>query len=79
LYNKKLLQLNRAKSKKTEFIKSNLSIKRTLDEQKVYESELKRFDSSIDFIQKELLGITESERNGMVEIQIFLDTLRNVA
>lgn len=78
-YSKVLLQLNRAKFQKKEFIKQNLWAKRTKDEQFVYDSEMRRFDSEINLIQKELSIINEDERNGLVEFEIFADTLRNSA
>lgn len=78
-YNRKLLQLNRTKAAKKEFIKTNLWHKRTGDEEKVYQSEIKRMDMDISFIEKELMAVTESERNTMIEVQVFLDVLRKAA
>jgi hypothetical protein len=40
---------------------------------------MRRFDSEINLIQKELSIINEDERNGLVEFEIFADTLRNSA
>lgn len=51
----------------------------TLDEQIVYESEIRKFDSEINLVQKDLGTINEDERNTLVEFEIFLDTLRNSA
>ncbi len=78
-YNKTLLQLNRIKFLKKEFIKNNLWRNRTKDEQIVYESEIRKFDSEINLVQKDLGAINEDERNTLVEFEIFLDTLRNSA
>jgi len=33
----------------------------------------------ISFIEKELMAVTENERNTMVEVQVFLDVLRKAA
>jgi len=51
-------------------------ISKDSEQEKIYQEELKRYESKIDFIQNELNNINTSERSSVLEFQVFVSILQ---
>jgi hypothetical protein len=71
------IEINRITKDKTDFIKKNLGERRSIEEDNVYQDELKRYDEKISFIEKEQSKVTVNERNEIMEFQVFVEILQN--
>lgn len=75
--NQLAIEINRITKDKTDFIKKNLGERRSIEEDNVYQDELKRYDEKISFIEKEQSKVTVNERNEIMEFQVFVEILQN--
>jgi hypothetical protein len=75
--NQLAIEINRITKDKTDFIKKNLGERRSIEEDNVYQDELKRYDEKISFIEKEQSKVTINERNEIMEFQVFVEILQN--
>jgi len=72
------LQINKLSSQKKDYIQRNMSLSKTKDEESVYRSQLADYDQKIELIQKEMEAITVSERNTILELEVFIHLIKNV-
>lgn len=72
------LQINKLSSQKKDYIQSNMSLSKTKDEESVYRSQLTDYDKKIELIQKEMETITVSERNTILELDVFVNLIKNL-
>lgn len=72
------LQINKLSSQKKDYIQRNMSLSKTKDEESVYRSQLTDYDQKIELIQKEMEAITVSERNTILELEVFIHLIKNV-
>lgn len=73
----KNLEMWRLKAEKIKYMKDNMSIKKDVEEEKIYEDAKKDYDKKIGFLVKEIEKLNESERNELVELEVFIDVLNN--
>ncbi len=73
----KTLEIWRLKSRKNKYMKDNMSVKKDEDESKLYEEEKLNYDKKINNLTKEIEQLNESERNEIVELEVFMDLLNN--
>lgn len=73
----KNLEMWRLKAEKTKYMKDNMSIKKDAEEEKIYEDAKKDYDKRVGFLVKEIEKLNESERNELVELEVFIDVLNN--
>jgi len=71
------LQLNRAKRTKKDYIQKNMHIQKNKDEEEVYQEEIQRYNIKIQVLQDKRNDITISERNKMLEFELFVKVLHN--
>ena len=71
----KNLEIWRLKSKRTKYIKDNMSIKKDKEESKIYEDTKKDYDRKISILRNEISQLDEWERNDIVELEVFIDIL----
>ena len=70
------LQLNRVMGEKKEYMKKNMVVEKGTEERKIYEEEKGRFDTKIELLQRELDSTVVSERDKLLEFEIFIDILQ---
>ena len=71
------LEIWRLKSKKEDYIKNNMSIKKDKDETKIYEETKNDFDRKIKSLRKQVEEMDDTERNEILELEVFIDLLNN--
>jgi len=71
----KNIEIGRVKAEKKQYMKDNMSIKKDKEEEEVYENAKKEYDRKINFLRKEIESLDESERDEMLELEVFIDLL----
>ena len=56
-----------------------MSIKRDVDEDRIYQNKKKDYASQIAILSKEASSIIEDERNEVLELEAFIDLLKNLS
>jgi DNA invertase Pin-like site-specific DNA recombinase len=71
------LEIWRLKSKKDEYMKKNMWIKKDEDETRIYEETKLDYDKKIKSLRKQVEEMDDSERNEIIELEVFIDVLNN--
>ena len=71
------LEISRLKTKKDDYIRNNMSIKKDVDENKIYEDTKSDYDRKIKILRKQIEEMDDTERNEIVELEVFIDVLNN--
>jgi len=74
--NRLTLRLNKVSSQRTQYIKDNMKFKKDKEELAVYENERKKFDMQIESIKEEIDNIEISERDRLMEFEVFINILQ---
>ncbi len=78
-YGRLLLRLNRVKTTKKDFVKRNMGAFKNKEEEEIYNEEMEKYDKSVEFIQNEMNHLNTSERNSILEFQIFIEILQKAS
>lgn len=73
------IKMNKLSSKRKEYIKKHMGKNLNEEEQKIYKEELEKYDIELDVLEKDQKENTVSERNELLELTVFLDTMRNAS
>ncbi len=71
------LEIWRLKAKKDDYIKKNMWINKDEDETRIYEETKEDFDRKIKSLRKQVEEMDDTERNEIVELEVFIDILNN--
>lgn len=71
------LEISRLKNKKEDYIRNNMSIKKDVDENRIYEDTKSDYDRKIKILRKQIEEMDDTERNEIVELEVFIDVLNN--
>jgi len=74
--NRLTLRLNKVSSQRTQYIKDNMKFKKDKEELAVYENERKKFDMQMESLQEEIDNIEISERDRLMEFEVFINILQ---
>lgn len=73
----KNLEIGRLKSDKEKYIKQNMSKITDDEERRIYNETKEDYDKKVKLLRKEVEALDEWERNEIVELEIFIDVLKN--
>lgn len=68
---------NKLLAKKQEYIKKNMPIQKDIEEERIYQWEKNRYEEMIINIENSINEINNSERNSIIEFEIFLKIIQN--
>lgn len=71
------LEIWRLKKKKDEYIRNNMAKVNDDEEKRIYEETKEDYDKKIKFLRKEVENLDDTERNEIVELEVFIDILNN--
>lgn len=71
------LEIWRLKAKKDDYIKKHMWINKDDDEMRIYEETKNDIDRKIKSLRKQVEEMDDSERNEIVELEVFIDILNN--